>query len=319
MAYCNISDAFNTNNKFTETIKGLQSFNPMNSDLSNLRNSYGSLTNIENDYEAPYGAPFETCDKSLNGTNINNLLSGQGNQNDNSNKQRVRLTHRDCINIYTSPKNHSDDSIGNALKHITKCQICKEQIKKMQNTVSSANSQLTNLPNMSISQYNQAQQSAHTTGLSSLLGNQLAPNAIPPITIQSEPKLQIESQLKMINDKINEETNLKYQNAMLQNSISKYMEDAEEKKVFNSKVDRILEILQTQQSQQTQQAQQTQPIISPKEYFMALNSAYRNEMFQNVNTNSELNYVTIGIVIIIILLIIDIFLRINTRNNSSSN
>ncbi len=325
MAYCNISDAFNINGKFQETIKGLQSFNPMSSDLANLRNSYGSLTNIQNDYEAPYDGPYETCDKSLNGTNINNLLYNQNNQgnqikneNTNSNRSKTRLTHRDCINIYTKPTNHSDEDIGNALKHITKCTMCKEQIKKLQNSISGVNSSNPNLPNMSISNYNQAQQSAHTTALTSLLGNQIPSNAVPPITTvptvqtipsMQEPNVQIENQLKMINDRINGETNLKYQNAVLQNTISKYMDDAEEKKAFNSKIDRILDILQNQNSQQVQPNQMT-----AKEYFMTLNSMYRPEMFQNINNSNELNYLTIGIVIIIILLIVDIFLRINARN-----
>jgi len=356
MAYSNISDAFNINGKFQETIKGLQSFNPMNSDLANLRNSYGSLTNIENNYEAPYdsnyetpyGSSYESCNQSLNGTNINNLLTNQtkndrndrhdkNDKNFNDNKQKSRLTHRDCINIYTKPTHYSDEDIGNALKHVTKCSMCKEQIKKLQNSVIGVNSPSASSPNLSISNYSQALESAHTTGLTSMLGNQIPANATPPITTtlnlplnshtnsqtnsnpNSQPNSQIENQLKMLNEKINGETNMKYQNAVLENTISKYMEDSEEKKAFNYKIDRILELLQTQAQTQAQvqaQAQaQAQPQLSPKEYFMTLNSMLRPEMFQNSTNSNELNYVTIGIVIIIILLIVDILIRINTKNS----
>ena len=62
----------------------------------------------------------------------------------------------------------------------------------------------------------------------------------------------------MLNEKINGETNMKYQNAVLENTISKYMEDSEEKKVFNYKIDRILELLQTQAQSQTQAQVQAQ-------------------------------------------------------------
>ena len=77
MAYCNISDAFNINNKFDSTMKGIRSFNPASFELSSVSNGYGSLTNIENEYESPYGQSFNDCGKSLNGTDLSNLINNQ--------------------------------------------------------------------------------------------------------------------------------------------------------------------------------------------------------------------------------------------------
>ena len=354
MAYCNISDAFNINQKFDETIKGLQSFNPSNYELNNMRNSYGTLTNIENDYESPYGAPFNDG-KSLNGTDLSNLMSDNQSQNQNQNQNqnhsqsqnhsqklnsvqnnmntiknpKIKLTHRDCISIYTSPKNHPDDTISNALKHITKCTLCKNGIKNIQKNF------MDNTQTLSISEFDQAKESSQITGLSGMNG--LNTNSIPKImnfsnqnpnpnlnpnqyinqvplqpiqytipAVSTESSVMIENKLKMLSDKINEENNLKYQNAILQNTISKYMEDAEEKKQFNCKMDKILTMLQQNQ------INLNNPMLNSniqKENFN--NYAFRPEFFQSGNNNSNgIDWILIGIVVIIILLVIDIYLRI---------
>ncbi len=75
MAYCNISDAFNINSKFEDTVKGMRSFNPATFEMSNVSNSYGKLTNIEHDYETPYGQAYDNCSQSLNGTDLSNLIN----------------------------------------------------------------------------------------------------------------------------------------------------------------------------------------------------------------------------------------------------
>lgn len=324
MAYCNISDAFNINQKFDQTVKGLQSFNPSKYELSNMRNSYGTLNNVENEYDMSYGAPFND-EQSLNGTELSNLLSenqskNQINTQENSKK---KLTHRDCVNIYTSPKNHSDDIISNALKHITKCPLCKNEIKNIQKNF------MENTSALSISELDQAKESSQTSALGKMCGT--ATNSIPTImtfpqnnvqpqvpmqqmqvpvqpvqplytvpSVSQESTVMLENKLKMLSDKINEENNLKYQNAVLQNTISKYIEDAEEKKQINSKMDRILNMLQQNQVNSNIQ----------KENFT--NYSFRPEHFQSMNNNSNNNidFLTIGIIVIIILLIVDIYIRV---------
>jgi hypothetical protein len=323
MAYCNISDAFNINQKFDQTVKGLQSFNPSKYELSNMRNSYGTLNSVENENEMSYGAPFND-DQSLNGTDLSNLLSENQSKNQINTQEnsKPKLTHRDCINIYTSPKNHSDDIISNALKHITKCPLCKNEIKNIQKNF------MENTSALSISELDQAKESRQTSALGKMCGT--ATNSIPAImtfsqdnvqqqapiqsqmqipvqpiqslytvpSVSQESAVMIENKLKMLSDKINEENNLKYQNAVLQNTISKYIEDAEEKKQINSKMDRILNMLQQNQINSNIQ----------KENFN--NYGFRPEHFQSMNNSNSIDFLTIGIIVIIILLIVDIYLRI---------
>lgn len=321
MAYCNISDAFNINSKFEDTVKGMRSFNPATFEMSNVSNSYGKLTNIEQDYDSAYerAQPWDDCGQSLNGTDLSNLISNTNQIKPPQNTQVKKLTHRNCIEIYTNPKTHSDTTISNALKHITKCSLCKQEIKRLQslnspntsNTLEEkTNTQIT--PTPQIPQINPAiQQQIQTV-------QQTQPI---PVQTQSYPdSLKIENKLQQISNRINEENNLKYQNSVLQNTISKYMEDAEEKKQFNCKVDKILELLQ-----QKQNIMNSQYGLNT-EHFMNWNNNhnygnFRPEMFGNYNNgfmSSGFDWVSIGIVIIIILLLIDIYLRIRTTNAGKS-
>ena len=45
MSYSNINDAFNINSSFENTIRGLNSFNPINNTIENIRSSYNSNLN----------------------------------------------------------------------------------------------------------------------------------------------------------------------------------------------------------------------------------------------------------------------------------
>ena len=69
-----------------------------------------------NNYEPPY----DNNSLSLNGTNIANLL----------NDDQLKLTHRDCVNIYNNPEFFSENHITFSLKHISKCSMCKQEIIK---------------------------------------------------------------------------------------------------------------------------------------------------------------------------------------------
>ena len=51
MSYCNINDAFKMGTNFDNTIRGLSSFNPINSTIENLKSSYNNLTCIKSPYE----------------------------------------------------------------------------------------------------------------------------------------------------------------------------------------------------------------------------------------------------------------------------
>ncbi len=361
MAYCNISDAFNINSKFEDTVKGMRSFNPATFEMSNVSNSYGKLTNIEQNYDSPYSQAYDNCSQSLNGTDLSNLInnsnqstqeqsaqSAQLSQQNNSGSNQIKvpqikkLTHRDCIGIYTNPKSYSDDLIANALKHITKCSMCKSEIKKMQNNNLNQNLNTQSLDQTQPIQANQnqpqippqIQQQIQTIQQTKPI--QVMPvnsNTIPAIyPLQTDSTGILESKLQQISNKISEENNLKYQNAVLQNTISKYMEDAEEKKQFNCKVDKILELLQQKQNQINQQMNQMNQTNQMNQMTNPLNPQYpkyqeqfmnypgfRPEMFGNYNNNLwGIDWMGVGIVVIIILLFIDVYLRIKNNNSNKS-
>lgn len=321
MSYSNINEVFNINNKIEETIQGLQTnFNPTDSTYASLKLANNTLTNVPNQYEPGFESPFDNaCDNnsnnSLNGTDLTNLL----NKKNNEKKTIKKLTHRDCVNIYCNPNAYNDTSMNNAFKHITKCALCKEEIKKNKKRTSETHS-----------------------------NNVITPNSSSPqvVTQPNSGPTNVETQLKILNDKMNEDNNLKYQNMMLQNTITKYMEDIEEKKSFNSKIDKILELLNeniktnnnlnsqltTQLNQLNQLNQQNQinnlnGINQPNQMGMLnqLNqlNQLRQEMFTQVgSTNNSSNtntWLIIGIVIIVLLLLIDIYLRISSNSKKDIN
>ncbi len=333
MSYSNINEVFNTNNKIEQTIQGLNTnFNPTDSTYASLKFANGTLTNIPNQYEPGYESPFDNiCDNnsnlSLNGTDLTNLVTKKEEK-----KTIKKLTHRDCVNIYFNPSNYDDTSMNNAFKHITKCSLCKEEIKKNKNKRKDISSEVQHSNNV-ITTNNTANNSNSNTN--SNTNNSNVNN--------------IENQLKILQDKMNEDSNLKYQNTMLQNTITKYMEDIEEKKNFNSKIDKILELLNenlklntnlnNQLSQQLNQLNQLSQLnqlnnVNHMNQMNHLNQQpnhmnmmnqmgnnIRHEMFTQVGSqpaNSGPNiWLIIGIVVIILLLIIDIYMRINSTKKDN--
>jgi len=99
--------------------------------------------NIDN-----YEAPYDNTLTSLDGTTLTNLI----NENDtkqvyNDNNNNLKLTHRDCVNIYNNPEFFSDNHINFSLKHITKCAVCKQEIIKNKNIINNNNNNNNNINN----------------------------------------------------------------------------------------------------------------------------------------------------------------------------
>jgi hypothetical protein len=121
--------------------------------------------------------------------------------------------------------------------------------------------------------------------------------------VKTSTSNNIDFQLELLNNKINaltniknqndgydnEQHNLKYQNMILQKTITKYLDDCEEKKILNNKIDKIYELINYN-------------IVSKES--------------NKLSNNIEINYTTISIVIIIILFIIDIILRLLPVKNA---
>lgn len=363
MSYCNINDAFNINSNFENIVRGLNTFNPTNNSIDNIKSGYDNNLNSKNSI---YEDQLKNNDNYNISPNFNSMYESN-NFNDNmsweslngtdlsskkiENKER-KLTHRECINIYNNPNSCKVNILSQALKHVTRCKICKEQIKDnlIKNPEKEFSDTIKELPNQVKSLINNNEyknndlvlKQFQNSNINSNINSNSNPNPNQNLNTNSNinqninpnPNLNksniinennliqknyIESELKLLNDKINEETNIKYQNAMIQNNIAKYLEDIEEKKKINNKLDKIIEIINYNNNQyktsnnilfsEYQQNQNLLDNLSPK----ILNNL--SKLSQAQSTISMETYgIYIGICLIVILIIIDIILRINTKN-----
>jgi hypothetical protein len=261
MSYCNINDAF-------ENID----YKLINNQDNNINYKNIIFENVNNQYN--------TYNDDLAGTNLSNLENFDGNLDKvdypvvEKKENLIKLTHRECIKIYCYPHKNPNNLINNAMKHISRCNMCKNEIKRMNKEKETVEKENLNR------EYNNITEDSLFTDQETKIKDTLVNNTTNDV---------IEKQLKILNDNICKEQHLKYQNLLMQNSMSKCFEDIEEKKILNNKINKILELLANNSIEK-----------------MANNHNQNN----NFNYNSiEINYITIAITIIILLLIIDIILR----------
>jgi hypothetical protein len=413
MSYCNINDAFNINSNFENTIRGINSFNPLNNTLENIKSGYSSNLNgqksqfeseyypktkiLDPNYEPDYnnyhnpnipqplndgmydGSNDNMSWGSLNGTDllsnnygnkVNSSLSNtqkKSNSNSNSNSNFItqsisktntpsrKLTHRECINIYNNPDSYKQNVLTQALKHVSKCKLCKDEIKNM---IISSSEKDNNIGSKkkNINLNDMLSESENESNLQETILTQNENKKINASRKNSEDNFnysqtehnnylrtnnsKIESELKLLNEKINGESNLKYQNAMLQNNLSKYLEDLEEKKKINYKLDKIMELvnlnlsktnkfdnLLTSGEYQNQnllnpinqlppQLSQLPPQLSTQFINNLLNLSQQNGLINQPvsNVGWETYMLYIGMTIIILLLIINIIMRFSSKD-----
>ena len=355
MSYSSINDAFNINSNFSN--KGLSephnNFDKQNFIRGHSLNSFNLLDNTQENYCKPNNlnsaVPFIdsmfTNDnlswESLNGTELltnvgvgseiyknnnsksNSIINSNTNSIINSNTSSnlmKKLTHRECIDIFNNPESYKDYLLTQALRHVSKCKLCKDEIKKLsieqENNLKSTinkhqdksflNNKNTNfIPNGLETNKNQFQKEI-------LIRNKNKSNDIELLDTK------IESELKLLNDRINGETNLKYQNAMIQNNLSKYLEDLEEKKKINYKLDKIIELMninltlsnKLNNNYSMYNEYQNIPNLSKLSHYGTPN------LINPSNTSGilEPNILYIILCIFILLLFIDIILRFNTKS-----
>jgi hypothetical protein len=407
MSYSNINDAFNINSDFENTIRGLNSFNPVNNTMENIRNSYDyDLNNSKSEYESnyfgnnkkqgntsyepnfdnyynpnnpvPYIDGMFTNDnlswESLNGTDLlsrdngdlnlkminqnNQNKNNKSNKNDNCGNNQRKLTHRECVKIYNNPDSYKDTTLSQALKHVSKCQLCKDELKKTLGT--QQNKQSSNSKNQNKTSLAELEQKTSVYDNKSNLSEDNSQNRLKKKSTQSDCKdnesnreilsnlsktkqldlagLKIESELKMLNEKIGGESNLRYQNAMLQNNLSKYLEDLEEKKKINYKLDKIIELVNVNLTQSNKlvnseknyagyQEQNIMNQLNPQILagLTNLSKLTQSNMFGGVNglqstqlnqtTSTETYVLYVVVIIFIILLVVDIVLRFTSSKN----
>jgi hypothetical protein len=350
MSYSNINDAFNINSKFENTLRSLTSFNPADNTLENISSGYNSnLNSHKSQYETelyqklPHGNYYDsntqytmnndtvallsdnTSWESLNGTD---LISSDNNYNKNiyNNSQTKKLTHRECINIYNNPDTYKDTLLTQALKHVSKCKICKDEIKNLIINTENKNFKIPSEESKNIITKMEKKpfRFIKNENTNDNINNNINDNNFKKQIIDISDNNKIENELKMLTDKINGETNFRYQNAMMQNNLSKYLEDLEEKKKINYKLDKIMDIvnlnlLKTNKldnltvSNEFQNNSQITPQILNN--FLKLYQSNNNLSNTQTNTSIENYFLYISVFIIILLLIIDIILRFVIKSN----
>lgn len=216
-SYSNLDDAFMNYNLQNEL------------DIINKKNYYNDSSMVLNNNEKSLN--IDEKKNNFDGTDISKLLN------------QKKLTHRECIQLYYNPNINSDD-YDTALKHITKCPLCKDKITNDKKIVANNN---------------------------------------------NEKKININNNSDK-NNYNNEQNNSidknKYNEMIIQSTIQKYIENIDEKKELNDKINKIYDLLNQPQK-----------------------SNYDTSVTKN-NYTIELNYITVGITIIILLLLIDIIIRI---------
>lgn len=363
MSYSSLNDAFNINSNFENTIRGLNTFNPINNTMENIKsshdlnesnyfrnsnnnsntlNNFDRFTNSDISYEIDgiYANNDNISYESLNGTDLfsyvnknddskNNLKTNSktySNTELNTDLNSNKLTHRKCINIYNNPDYYKDSTLSQALKHVSKCTMCKNEIK---------NSFENNDKINEIKKYKNNDLSTDSNLKNSKIENKIENNTENHKLINNNDNYIIESELRLLRNKINEESNLKYQNSLINNNISKYLEDLEERKKINYKLDRIIEIINTNSyfknnskidtdlNSNIEYKKLLELFSSPQLYtnLSKLNNLDNNFQINNSNSNStnitsfETYIFYTAIIIIIILLIVDIIIRLNYSTN----
>lgn len=346
MLYCELDDAFNNKNyKFRETFSNNEGdkFNISKMDLSQFNSSnnqimYDSDKKGQDSDWASVDAETELLPPKKRvwdneSEEENNKKSSKSNDSKSNNMEGTTLaklikskkpTHRECLKLYYNPTSKSNFCFDTALKHITKCDLCKKEISKKKSVKfedsfdknscsSSLNSFINNLREIKNTQNNKEnfQLDNETIGeiikSSKNLKSYEKPqktkdnNKISDEDNESKRMSEMQSQMDMQSPPVKQiiqtqEESQKIQNLMIQNTIQKYFEEMEEKKELNDKLNKIYEILNLEIKKNE---------IIEKERNLT-------QMKNNNNNNQEpnFNYILIGISIVIVLLIIDIVIRI---------
>jgi len=193
---------------------------------------------------------------------VNDVLKNNEGTNLTDNKKLKCLTHKDCVLIYLNPNITSKNKYTNAMKHIKHCSTCQNEITKNNiNDNSSLNSSNSIL-----------KKSEKVIKPEKVIENYSIPEKKIIINKNDEYK-------KMIQD----EKNLKYQNLMLETTMSKYLENIDERKKLNDNINKILSLLAEN------------------------NTKINNNQIKGYSDNT---FLYVCLFVVIILLVIDIVLKI---------
>ena len=229
---------------------------------------------IDDFYDKSYSEIDNRSEIIENVLKINNQGTQLKNKNDNKNK----LTHKDCLLLYLNPNIGSTSKLESAMKHVQGCDICKKELSKKKQDNMSSSSDISKSKKKSTSKNNNNN------------NNNDNDKIIQPFT-QIPPILNTDKNddyKKMLLD----EKNIQYQNILIENTMSKFLENNDEKKKLNENIEKILQYLLKKDIQEN---------AIPKNNYNPQNYT---------QSSNDFTIIYICLTILIILLIVDIILRI---------
>lgn len=326
MLYCELDNAFN--NKTYKTQEQTKNSNSYEYSINNinLNNNIDSVDNIDNSYFSLSGGKSNCCEqkkgqdsdwasidsdtellpKKTNQpkkTNLTENFSAQEKNNfDGTTLTKLiknkKPTHRECLKLYYNPESKSEYNYKTALKHITKCNLCKKEISKKKSVKFENNSTKKYKLDDKINDLDSNSESLNSwidkirEHKNEQVKEEFKSLDTKKKSIQSQIELQapiLPQVIQPTSSPVSEESG-KYQNILIQSTIQKYFEDMEERKELNDKLNKIYDILNLE--------------VKKKEII----EKERNKTIYYSGPDNT--YVLVGISIIIILLIVDIFIRI---------
>lgn len=186
---------------------------------------------------------------------------------------KTKLTHKDCLLLYLNPNIGSNNKLDIAIKHVKNCDTCKKELSKnkINDNISLSDSQ--------INKKKMEKENKTIQTFSNILPTNQTATPISPQIVNNDDYKQI----------LLDEKNIKYQNMLIENTMSKFLENNDEKKKLNDNIEKILQYLLKKDIQENS--------ILPK---------YINPP----NVQSDFTVIYVCLIILIILIIIDIVLRL---------
>ena len=210
-------------------------------------------------------------------------INNQGTQLKDKADDKNKLTHKDCLLLYLNPNIGSKNKLELAMRHVQGCNICKKEIskKKIQD-------------NISLSEMSKSEKKSNKEKNNEKLIQPFIQLQQPPVSNSDKN----DDYKKMLLD----EKNIQYQNILIENTMSKFLENNDEKKKLNENIEKILQYLLKKDIQENS---------TLKNNYNGQNYNGQNYNGQNYNQSSnDFTIIYICLTILIILLIVDIILRI---------
>ena len=211
-------------------------------------------------------------------------VNTRGTSLENKNDDKTKLTHKDCLLLYLNPNIGSKNKLELSMKHVRSCDICKKELAKAKavDNISVSSDKLKSIKKNSDKTSDKSNDKTNDK-MSSKSNEKIVQ---PFVNIAPQQIDKNDDYKKMLLD----EKNIQYQNILIENTMSKFLENNDEKKKLNENIEKILQYLLKKDIQES--------------------SSFKYSVNDNQNSKNDFTIIYICLAILIILIIIDIVLRL---------